>query len=203
MIVIIDYNAGNPASILNMLKRAGKEAVISSEKSVVEQASKLILPGVGAFDYGMNNLLNSGLLQTLNQKVLEQRVPFLGICLGMQLLMAGSEEGREPGLGWIEGQAVRFDNTHPNLKVPHMGWNFLQMKKESRLFTGMFEDPRFYFVHSYFVRCSQEADVLCTTDHQTPFVSGIEKGNIAGVQFHPEKSHKYGICLLKNFADNF
>jgi glutamine amidotransferase len=203
MIVIVDYASGNPASILNMLRKIGVEAVISSEKSVVDKASKIILPGVGAFDHGINKLKASGLLESLNKKVIDERVPFLGICLGMQLLTARSEEGKEKGLGWIDAECLQFHFPEKKLKVPHMGWNYLQAKKPSKLLTGMNPDSRFYFVHSYYVQCNQPGDILSTAEYGFPFVSAIEKENIAGVQFHPEKSHKYGIQLLKNFVDLF
>jgi glutamine amidotransferase len=203
MIVIIDYAAGNPASIRNMLRKAGTTAIISSDKAVLAQATKLILPGVGAFDHGMVNLKNSGLIDTLNQKVLLEKTPFLGICLGMQLLANSSEEGAEKGLGWIDATSVMFRLPDNRLKIPHMGWNYLTSNKESRLLENSYPESRFYFVHSYYFKCNHPEDILCTTEYGFPFTSAVEKGNIAGVQFHPEKSHKYGIRLLQNFIANF
>lgn len=202
MIVIVDYQMGNVGSIVNMLKRVGAEATVSSDEAVVRSADRLILPGVGAFDRGMKNLNDSGLVPTLSEKVLNQKTPFLGICIGMHLLTEGSEEGGLPGLGWIKGETVRFKfaaegNGH---KIPHMGWNTLTVKKPNKLLASMDEEPRFYFVHSYHLRCDA-ADVLATTCHGYEFPSAVAKGNILGTQFHPEKSHKFGMKILKNFAE--
>jgi glutamine amidotransferase len=203
MIVIIDYSAGNPASILNMLRKAGTHAIVSSDKSAIAEASKLILPGVGAFDHGMNNLQSSGLIEVLHKKVILERTPFLGICLGMQLLAKNSEEGNQKGLSWIDGSSVQFRFPQNNIKVPHMGWNFLNQKKPSRLFENMYPEAKFYFVHSYYLKCNHEEDILCSTEYGFPFTSAVEKDTICGVQFHPEKSHKYGLRLLQNFISNF
>jgi glutamine amidotransferase len=202
MIVIIDYNVGNIGSILNMLKKIGVQGDITSDISKIESADKIILPGVGSFDTGMENLKNLGLLEVLNKKVLVQKTPVLGICLGMQLLTKGSEEGSLPGLGWIDGCVKRFAlDAFPDLKVPHMGWDYVSVKKESLLFKDMYEEPKFYFVHSYYVSPTNASDVLTTTNYGLEFCSSLENGNIFGAQFHPEKSHKYGMKLLKNFAD--
>jgi glutamine amidotransferase len=203
MITIIDYGMGNLGSIANMLKKVGAEAVITSDKSAIEKAEKLILPGVGAFDNGMKNLSQLGLLETLNRKVLEDKTPVLGICLGMQLLTRGSEEGDRPGLGWINAETVkfRFEKSNTALKVPHMGWNSITIKQESNLFEGMHEELRFYFVHSYYVRCSEESDILATTNYGSDFTSSVRRDNIVGTQFHPEKSHKFGMKVFKNFVN--
>lgn len=203
MMVIVDYGMGNLGSIRNMLKRIGREAVISSDGSEIRKATRLILPGVGAFDSGMKNLAGRGLIPVLHEKVIDGKTPLLGICLGMQLLTEGSEEGDSEGLGWIEGKAVRFkfDGSREPLKVPHMGWNTVVPVKPSRLFADMYPDARFYFVHSFHVACRKEGDVLSRTRHGIDFASSLEKGNIRGVQFHPEKSHKFGMQLLKNFAE--
>jgi glutamine amidotransferase len=202
MITIIDYKTGNLGSIQNILKRIGEDSVITSDKDEIKRATKIILPGVGAFDTGMRNLLELDLVDILNRKVKLEKVPVLGICLGMQLLSNGSEEGALPGLGWIDGETVRFrfEDT-VEYKIPHMGWNFVRQHKESKLFENMFSDPRFYFVHSYFFRANIEKDVLLSTTYEIEFTSAVEKGNILGVQFHPEKSHKFGMKLLKNFVD--
>ena len=202
MIVIVDYGMGNLGSILNMLKKIGAPAKISSRPEEMEQADKLILPGVGAFDSGMQQIEAKGLLPVLNRRVLEQGVPVLGICLGMQLLARKSEEGTLPGLGWVEADVKRFKPTpeKPDLKIPHMGWNFADMAKEDPLFAGLEKDPRFYFVHSYYVSCQDPADVLATARHGLDFVAALSRKNIMGTQFHPEKSHKYGMRLLSNFA---
>jgi imidazole glycerol-phosphate synthase subunit HisH len=202
MITIIDYNTGNLGSIQNILKRIGEDSVITSDKTVVAGASKLILPGVGSFDTGMRNLLELDLVDTLNRKVLEEKTPVLGICLGMQLLSKGSQEGSLPGLGWINAETVRFNFIDTiEYKIPHMGWNYVIQHKDSKLFTDMYQDARFYFVHSFFFRANEPADVLTSTTYEIEFTSAIEKGNVMGVQFHPEKSHKFGMRLLKNFVD--
>jgi glutamine amidotransferase len=178
--------------------------VISSDKNVIAQASKIILPGVGAFDTGMTNLQKLDLTETLNRKITEEHTPVLGICLGMQLLAEKSEEGVLPGLGWIKGKVIRFSFSNTSeYKIPHMGWNHVNIKKESPLFAGMHQEPRFYFVHSYHFKPEDSGDILCTTEYGSDFISSVEHGNILGVQFHPEKSHKFGIKLLSNFVENY
>lgn len=202
MIVIIDYKMGNLGSILNMLKKIGAPGIISSDTDAIRQADKLILPGVGAFDNGMKNLDDLGLIPVLSEIVLQERAPILGICLGMQLMTNSSEEGKLPGLGWIDAKTVRFRHDPSNdLKIPHMGWNTVSVRKESALFRDMFPEPRFYFVHSYHAVCEDPADVLTVTPHGYEFASAFQHGNIIGVQFHPEKSHKFGMRLLRNFAE--
>lgn len=200
MITIVDYQMGNLGSILNMLKKIGHEALVTADPALIAEANKLILPGVGAFDAGMDRLERSGLVPLLNRRVLEDRVPALGICLGMQLMTRSSEEGARAGLGWIDADALRFRPNDAALKVPHMGWNRVMPTRPSPLTDGLPEDPRFYFVHSFFVRCHDEADVLTTTLFGEPFASAFQHGNVWGVQFHPEKSHKFGMALLRNFA---
>lgn len=202
MITIIDYKTGNLGSIQNILRRIGEESVITSDKDEVAKASKIILPGVGAFDTGMRNLAELDLIDVLNRKVIEENVPVLGICLGMQLLSRGSEEGDLAGLGWINAETVRFRFKNAvEYKIPHMGWNFITQSKKSMLFDNMFPGARFYFVHSYFFRADQPDDIVTTTSYEIEFTSAVERGNILGVQFHPEKSHKFGMKLLKNFVD--
>lgn len=203
MIAIIDYGLGNLGSIKNMLKKIGTEAVITSDLEVIANAPKLILPGVGAFDNGMSNLHERGLVELLNRKVVEEKTPILGICLGMQLFTNKSEEGTLPGLGWIDAETVKFATNDRKFPVPHMGWEYVTLQKESKLWGSMYEKNKFYFVHSYFVRCNQPSDVLLTTNYAHDYDSGFEKGNIVGVQFHPEKSHKYGMQLFRNFVNNY
>lgn len=204
MITIIDYNMGNVGSIKNMLKKIGVPSIISREKEEINKATKLILPGVGAFDKGMSNLRKFNLVDLLNYKVKEEKTPILGICLGMQLLTRKSEEGgKEPGLEWIEADTIKFefDQSKEIRRIPHMGWNQIQAKKESLLLKEMYDEPRFYFVHSYHVVCDQQRDVLATSDYGIEVTAAVEKGNVYGAQFHPEKSHKFGKKLLENFSN--
>lgn len=201
MIVIVDYGIGNLASVLNMFKKVGvKDVVVSSNKEVIQNAHKLLLPGVGAFDTGMTNLENSGLIPILNEKVLVQKIPILGICLGMQLLTQKSEEGIKKGLGWIDAETVKF-NLPPELKlkVPHMGWNYIHVKRKNPLI-DMETKNRFYFVHSYYVKCLDESQSLATSNFGHEFTCMVNKDNIFGTQFHPEKSLKFGMKLLENFS---
>lgn len=202
MVVIINYGMGNIGSISNMLKRVGAEAIVSSNPQEIKKAARLILPGVGAFNNGMDNLNNLGLTSILNEMVIQQKTPILGICLGMQLMTKSSEEGSGPGLGWIDASTIRFKfgKEKQNLKIPHMGWNTIKWKKESVLFRDMFEEPRFYFVHSYHAVCNDKEDILATTNYGYDFVSAFQRDNIIGVQFHPEKSHKFGMQVLRNFV---
>jgi glutamine amidotransferase len=200
MTVIINYNLGNPKSIKNMLDYLGIDAQISSDPSEIVKAERLILPGVGHFQYGMEQLNHLGLIEILNKAVLEDKNPILGICLGMQLLTKHSEEGNIDGLGFIDAQTVKFTTDDTKLKIPHMGWNTVEYKKESNLRSEIRLNPRYYFVHSYYVECNNTADILCTTNYGVEFVSGFQHNNIFGLQFHPEKSHKYGMELLANFC---
>lgn len=204
MIVVIDYGLGNLGSILNMLKKIGANAIISSKIPDIEKADKLILPGVGAFDNGMTNLDKLGLIPILNKLIFNKKIPILGICLGMQLLTKRSAEGTLSGLDWIDAEVVKFkfDSLNSNLKIPHMGWNTVEVVKRSHLFNEL-EQARFYFVHSYHVICNDRLDILAETYYGYNFVSAIEKDNIFGVQFHPEKSHKFGMRLLRNFVELF
>jgi glutamine amidotransferase len=201
MIVIIDYGMGNLGSIANMIKKVGAKSIITSDLEEIKRADKLILPGVGSFNNGMRELKELGLIDTLNTKVLEDKTPILGICLGMQLMTQSSEEGELDGLGWIEAESKRF--VSKSLKVPHMGWNIIYNQKESKLFTPTDDEERFYFVHSYYVSCNNREDILTTTSYGHNFVSSFEKENIVGVQFHPEKSHKFGMRLFKNFVERY
>lgn len=201
MITIIDYGMGNLGSIANMIKKVGHKSIITSDIEEIKKARKLILPGVGAFDNGMKHLKDSGLIEVLNKKVLIEKTPILGICLGMQLMTNSSEEGKLAGLGWIDAQAKKF--VSDELKIPHMGWNIVKHKKTSKLFDENGTEKRFYFVHSYCVSCNNKDDILTTTPYGHDFISSFEKENIIGVQFHPEKSHKFGMNLIRNFVENY
>lgn len=199
MITIIDYGMGNLGSIKNMFKHIGVAACISSEPSEIAHADKLLLPGVGAFDSAMTRINRSGLREVLDHKALVEKVPILGICLGMQLLTHGSEEGYLPGLGWIPAMTTRFP-AQSGLKVPHMGWNEVSLVRQSRLIAGLPVDSRFYFVHSYCVHVEQPNDSILKATYGVTFDAAVEHDNIYGAQFHPEKSHKFGMKLLSNFA---
>lgn len=205
MVTIVDYGVGNLASIRNMMKKAGFDAVISGDTDRIAASAKLILPGVGAYDTCVEKLRQSGLIEVLNKKALEEKIPVLGVCVGHQLLFRGSEEGQLPGLGWVGGQVVKFrpDKMREKLKVPHMGWTDVQFAKPSRLFEDMYDEPRFYFVHSYYSEIDTPEDALVEADYGYPFVAGVEHENILGVQFHPEKSHKFGMKLFENFMKNY
>lgn len=203
MIVVVDYGMGNVGSIANMLKRVGADALVSSQAHDIEKAEKLILPGVGAFDSAMERINGSGLRGALDRRVVADKVPVLGICLGMQLLTHTSEEGELPGLGWIAARTVAFrGRVDPRLKSPHMGWNLVVLHTPSPLTTGLdtLAEPRFYFVHSYFIECDDSNVGILRTTYGVTYDSAIQRGNIYGVQFHPEKSHRFGMRLLENFA---
>lgn len=203
MIAIVDYGMGNVGSIRNMLIRIGAEAVVTSDPGALAAAERLILPGVGSFDRAVESLERLGLTEVLHDLVLQRGRLVLGICLGMQLLGRGSEEGGRPGLGWIAANTVRFrfEGEHAGLKVPHMGWNTLVPSRPSALLGDLGPAPRFYFVHSYHVRCDREEDVLATANYGFPFHAAVGRGNILGTQFHPEKSHRFGLRVLKNFVE--
>jgi glutamine amidotransferase len=203
MIAIIDLDTGNLGSMQNMIKKINMNAIITSRADEIEKADKLIFPGVGAFDSSIENLSNSDLLPVLEQKVLSKRTPILGVCLGMQLFTLESEEGQKAGLGWINATTVKFevrggDNA---LKIPHMGWNTLKVRRKNQLLDNISDNSRYYFVHSYYVRCNNEEDVLAVANYGYDFTAVIQKDNIYGVQFHPEKSHKFGMQILKNFLE--
>jgi glutamine amidotransferase len=204
MIVIVDYGVGNLGSIKNMFKKAGYKAEPSSDPAVIRDADKLILPGVGAFDAAMRKFRETGLVSVVGEQVLEKKIPVLGLCVGLQLMSRGSEEGTEAGLGWFDAETVRFkfDAEHAHLKIPHMGWNEIHVIREHPLVAGLDAESRFYFVHSYHVVAKETDAVLATTEYGVTIHSILGRGNILGAQFHPEKSHKFGLQLLKNFAEH-
>ena len=198
-ITIIDYDAGNIGSVANICKKAGGKAVISADPDAIAAAGKLILPGVGHFGRAMERLNASGIRAAMDAAKV-RGVPILGICLGMQLLTKHSVEGDAEGLGWIDAHTVRFDLPAP-LKVPHMGWNDVTFTRPDVLTAGLEDEARFYFVHSYFVEADDESAVLGRTDYGHPFVSVVQSGNVWGFQCHPEKSHRYGLQVIRNFIE--
>ena len=201
MITIVDYGMGNLGSVLNMFKKIGVASQITSDLKVIESATKLLLPGVGSFDKAMHRINNSGIKNFLDYKVLTEKTPILGICLGMQLLTNSSEEGIEKGLGYINASTKKFFFHDKKIKVPHMGWNLIKKSKNSKLTKDFIEDSRFYFVHSYYVEVENQEDSILKTRHGVEFDSAIENKNVYGAQFHPEKSHKFGMKLFKNFSN--
>lgn len=201
MITIIDYGLGNLGSVKNMLKKIGAESEISKDLDTVKKAKKIILPGVGAFDPAMERLTNNALRDVLDEKALQEKIPIMGICLGMQLLTNGSEEGQLAGLGWIPAKSFKFSaKEFPGLKIPHMGWNFVRKTNEHKLTEGFTDEFRFYFVHSYYVKVQEPQYSILSATHGIVFDAAIQNANIMGAQFHAEKSHKYGMKLFQNFA---
>jgi imidazole glycerol-phosphate synthase subunit HisH len=199
MIAIIDYETGNLGSVRNMLARIGAEACITADPALVARADKLILPGVGSFDEAMASLRACPCLPLVQRRVLEEGIPILGICLGMQLFGRASEEGGSPGLGWIPGEVRRL-RVPPALPVPHMGWNTLEPAAPLPLLEGLGPDARFYFAHSYHLVCDDPRDAAAWTRYGEPFTAVLARGNILGTQFHPEKSLGHGMKVLKNFT---
>lgn len=204
-IAIVDYGVGNLGSIQNMLKKLGAQSQIATDVNTIERAEKIILPGVGAFDAGMTQLNQSGLRNALDLAVLQKRVPVVGICLGMQLMTDGSEEGTLPGLGWVPAKTIRFaPSSCETMKIPHMGWRMVKKAKQSPILELLNDESRFYFVHSYYVNCINREDVLLTAQYNSVrFDAGFEYRNIFGFQFHPEKSHRFGMTLLKAFLERY
>ncbi len=202
MITIIDYGMGNLGSVVNMFKRIGHKAIIAADVETISKAEKILLPGVGAFGNAMNLIDQKDFRDILNEKALVEKVPVLGICLGMQLLTRSSEESpATKGLGWIPADTKRFEfPPDETLKVPHMGWNHVHLTQQSELTAKFEEEPRFYFVHSYFVQVDDPKYSIMKTTHGVSFDSGVQHDNIFGAQFHPEKSHKFGMRLFENFA---
>jgi imidazole glycerol-phosphate synthase subunit HisH len=199
MIVIIDYGVGNLGSLLNMCKHIGVSACVSKNESDVFDASHIILPGVGSFDPGMKKLTSSVFLNPLNESVIVRKTPVLGICLGMQMMTNGSEEGSADGLGWIDAKATLIPKSY-DVKVPHMGWNRPSVRVKSALLDSEDRLARYYFLHSYGVVCSDRNDSVAHINYGSKYDVAIQKGNIYGVQFHPEKSHDYGMELLRKFS---
>ena len=202
MIGIIDYNMGNVGSVKRKLDLLNIDSLISNSVTELGKVDKLILPGVGNFSQGVIELKKLGLWDFLNTAVLERKIPILGLCLGMQLMGKQSEEGGLNGFGWLDFEVVKFriDNKI-KYKVPHIGWNQIRIMKDSRLFRNMIQNPEFYFIHSYHAVTLNATDILLETNYEYPFVSGLEMGNIFGLQFHPEKSHNNGDCIFINFEN--
>ncbi len=203
MVIIVDYGMGNLGSIRHKLAKLKIEAAISADPASVLTASHLILPGVGHFATAMDNLRRAGLADALNEAVLQRGTPIMGICLGMQLFTQHSEEGDAAGLGWIDGQTrrFRFDDDARQLPVPHVGWNLIKQNRECPMLAGVAEGQRFYFTHSYCVSVDDPAQAVATTNYGGEFVSIVQKGHIFGTQFHPEKSHRRGIELIRRFVE--
>lgn len=203
MIAIIDYGSGNIQAIKNIYKKLKIKCKFVSEPSQLDGVNKIILPGVGAFDEAMTQLNESGLREVLDLMVLEQKIPVLGVCVGMQIMATSSDEGELDGLGWFNAQVKLFDEHIINHKpkLPHMGWNEIQTMSDHSIFTSIDTEKGYYFLHSYYFECHDEKDVLATTNYGEVFHCAVNKGNIYGFQFHPEKSHSNGINLFKNFAE--
>lgn len=202
-IVIIDYGMGNLRSVQKKFHRIGAEIEISNDPELIANACKLVLPGVGHFYHGVKQLKELGIWDVLNKSVLQKKIPILGICLGMQLMAKQSSEGRSvEGLGWFDAEVVKFEvKDQLKYKIPHMGWNNAVINRKSKFLEGADNESMYYFVHSYHMKCNDEKDILTTTDYEDKFVSAIQKENIYGTQFHPEKSHDSGEKLIKNFVE--
>ncbi len=202
MITLIDYGVGNLNAFVNVYKRLDIPVKLAKTKEDLADAEKLILPGVGHFDHAMQQLNRSGMRDRIDQLVLEEKLPVVGICVGMQMMAKSSEEGKEAGLGWIDATVKKFDEKTINYvtKLPHMGWNDVTPTKASPLLKGLEKDAIFYFLHTYYFACNQPQDVIATTEYGIQFSSLIQHDNIYGIQCHPEKSHHYGEILLHNFA---
>lgn len=203
MIVIINYGLGNLNAFVNIFKKLDIPVKIATQESDLENATKIVLPGVGAFDHAMAKLNESGMRETLDDLVLNKKLPVIGICVGMQILAKSSDEGVMPGLGYIDGVVRKFDtsNFKQKTRLPHMGWNDIVPKQGHSLFKDLEKVPLYYFLHSYYFECNKSEDAIATADYGTEFVCAVNNENIYGVQFHPEKSHHYGVQLLKNFAE--
>lgn len=202
MITLIDYGVGNINAFTNVYKRLNIETKIAKTASDLNSAEKIILPGVGSFDYAMHRLNNSGMRERLDELVLQEKVPVVGICVGMQMMGNSSDEGNSEGLKWIDADILKFD---PALikyvtKLPHMGWNDVVPTKPNKLFTGLESESLFYFLHSYYFKCKNSDDSIAVSEYGELFTSAVNHKNVYGIQFHPEKSHHYGEILLNNFA---
>lgn len=198
MLTIIDYGLGNISAIQNVYKQLNISSKLATQPQELMDATKIILPGVGAFDSAMKKLIQSEMLSALKQKVIEEKIPLLGICVGMQILANSSEEGSHEGLGWIKGKVKKIPH---KLRLPHMGWNTISQLRPNKLFNLLDSDTQFYFLHSYYFDCDSKTDVLAQTQYGFDFPCVVNRENVYGVQFHPEKSHRYGTMLLKNFAE--
>lgn len=202
MITIIDYGIGNISAFQNVFSRLNISSKVAKKKSDLKNTSKIILPGVGSFDYAINQLNYSGMRDKLDELVLVEKIPVLGICVGMQMMGRKSEEGSSRGLNWIDGDVIKFDESliSHRVKLPHMGWNEAKSIKSSKLFKGINKDSIFYFLHSFYFKCKEEDNTIAISEYGISFSSAINSKNIYGIQFHPEKSHNNGEKLLKNFA---
>lgn len=205
MICIVNYGTGNLGSIRNMIKRLGYNSIITSDFDTLSKASKIVLPGVGSFDYGIKNLNKLNLINILNKKVLKDKVPILGICLGFQLMTRKSDEGNLNGLAWFDAETISFNfsSQSKRLILPHMGWNNVQIINSSKLTNGLNIDSKFYFVHNYHITSFDDKQNILKSNYGYDFICSMEKENIMGVQFHPEKSHKWGMILFDNFLNKF
>ena len=203
MIALIDYGVGNIRAFTNIYKKLEIPVKIARSIDDLTDITKLILPGVGAFDHAMEQLEQSGMRQRLDELVIEKKVPLIGICVGMQMLAHSSDEGNRPGLGWMDASVKKFDESKISFSthLPHMGWNDVKPVKENNILKGLENDAKFYFLHSYYFHCNDQQDTIAVTDYGIEFSCAVNKNNIYGVQFHPEKSHQYGIRLLNNFAE--
>lgn len=203
MIAIIDYGLGNIRAFQNVYERLNIPVKVAKYPEDLENSSKIILPGVGSFDYAINQFNESGMRNEVENLIFNYRIPVLGICVGMQMLARSSEEGKMPGLGWIDGKVKKFNPNFIQFKttLPHMGWNSIKKKRENALLSQLDENSKFYFLHSYYFHCENDKNILCETEYGITYSSAVNKENIYGVQFHPEKSHSYGIQLLLNFSN--
>lgn len=202
MISIINYGMGNLGSVKRKLDLTGTKSIITSDAETIRSCDKIILPGVGHFTKAVSEIKSRGLWDLLNEQVLIKKKPILGICLGMQLMARMSEEGNTEGFGWFDANVIRFNvSDTKRFKVPHMGWNTLAFRKNSALAEGTDSDSEFYFVHSYHFVCNNKADILAETVYDYTFTSAVQKDNIFGVQFHPEKSHDGGERMIRNFVE--
>lgn len=203
MIAIVNYGLGNITAFANVYDKLNIPFRIARKSGDFDDATKIIVPGVGSFDYAMQRLNDSGMREALDNKVLNEKVPVIGICVGMQMLAKTSEEGVLPGLGWMDGEVKKFvlSSDSSTMRIPHMGWNTIEPVHRNGLLKGMDDESRFYFLHSYYFKCANPSDIIATTHYDIEFDCAVKSGNVYGVQFHPEKSHAWGVELLRNFAE--